>query len=150
MNDTSPIDWNTINLLLEQLPLALNKCRTERAQLVEQIDNLAATYCTGKEHWRDANKSKHAPKLYVIHRTDVACPIHGTPDPGKRIRTYIGSRDTKIEAARAAIAQGLVYLQAKTNLRRINRNLWEVTHTLKRIYWTLDLKVPTFPPDPAE
>jgi len=150
MNDINPIDFDTLNLLLDRLPSAFNECSLDCAQLIQQIDKLEETHCTGSEHWRDTNKSKHAPKLYVIHRTDVACPVHGTPAHGKRIRSYVGSNAGNIETARAAIAQGSIYLQAKQDIRRKTRNIQSAIHTLQRVYWALELKTPSVLADEPE
>ncbi len=56
--------------------------------------------CTGIVYWRDNGGDK--PKLYANHSIDQACPIHGKPGPGKRLRTYVGTdpeRQAEILAA---------------------------------------------------
>jgi len=54
-------------------------------------DSLAGRTCTGTVHWRDSNGSGKTPKMYAIHGVDQPCPIHGEPEPGGRLRVYVGT-----------------------------------------------------------
>lgn len=152
-NDTKPIDWDSINNHLQELPNAFDHCRIARGQLQEQARELEKTHCTGTEHWRDSNSNSKTPKLYVIHHTNTDCPIHGSPEPGKRIRTYIGSKQRKIQEARDAITKGQRYLTVVAELRQLSQKINRASYTLKRIYWDLGAELPTPPlddlPEPA-
>lgn len=73
-------------------------------RLGEAAARLAAHACTGAPYWRDKDAPGRRPKLYVIHGLNQACPLHGTPAPGDRIRTYVGCAPEKQRAAGAAMA----------------------------------------------
>lgn len=148
-NDIQSIDWEAIDSLISHLPAAFSDQQIELHALSEQIIELRETHCTGTEHWRDANSNGLTPKLYVIHPTNKACPLHGSPEPGKRVRTYIGSKHGKIIEAREAIARGELYLSAMTKLRAQHQKLQRATHALRRIYWALGLELPELPADPT-
>lgn len=145
-----PIDWSTIELQLQILPAAFRTRQLDLQELSSQLETLRHTHCTGTEHWRDASNDKHRPKLYVIHRTNQACPIHGSPEPGKRIRTYIGSKQGKIEAAKAAIEHGETYRIAMTELGRLHQSVHRASHAIHNIYWALSVDLPTLPDDEKE
>lgn len=146
-NEIQPIDWTTIELHLKHLSLAFSIRQAELHDLSTKLTALRHTYCTGTEHWRDANANGQSPKLYVIHHTNTDCPIHGSPAPGKRIRTYIGSKQAKITDAREAIAKGQLYKTTMADLRQLHQNIKRAAHTLKRIYWDLGLDLPQPPSD---
>ena len=67
---------------LESLDQRLALTRAEIAKLDE------VGICTGLVYWRDKGNGK--PKLYANHGVNQACHIHGTPEPDKRLRTYVG------------------------------------------------------------
>jgi len=145
MTDTLPkIDYNTLFHHASQLPQALDDAR----QHCEEIDNLLLDLvnnrCTGSEHWRDANTDGKKAKLYIIHPLTHACPIHGIPEPGKRIRTYVGSNPAKIEAAREAVTRNRHYNNAIRELLRIHRALKRAHYDIRQAWDELGLT----PPDP--
>jgi len=143
--DLQPIDWETIEYHLNQLPSTFEHRRAELNALTNQLHELAETHCTGAEHWRDANTNNRKPKLYIIHRTDATCPVHGEPEPGKRIRTYIGSNPDNIRDAQAAIERGRQYLSIRLQLKRKHQATQHANHALRRIFWALELELPQPP-----
>jgi len=136
------IDWATIELHIQELPNAFGCRQAELHALCEQIIKLRKSYCTGTEHWRDTNAEGQTPKLYVIHRINTNCPLHGHPEPGKRIRTYIGSKREKIAAAQAAIERGQQYETAMAELKRKHQDIERGAFNLHQIYWALRLDLP--------
>jgi len=145
MTTQKQIDWELIAYHLQQLPIAFSFCRTELRDLTAELLELKETHCTGSEHWRDANDDSLKPKLYVIHHTGIACPIHGQPEPGKRIRTYIGSNKDKIHEAQVAIARGRLYRETMTKLRRRHAALESASYTIRQVFWNLELDTPSLP-----
>ncbi|MBA7671059.1 hypothetical protein ES703_79210 [subsurface metagenome] len=137
-----PIDWATIDTLIFHLPTAFSDQQIELHALSEQIIELRETYCTGTEHWRDTNAEGQTPKLYIIHHINTNCPLHGRPEPGKRIRTYIGSKREKIAAAQAAIERGQQYETAMAELKRKHQDIERGAYNLHQIYWALRLDLP--------
>lgn len=83
------------------LVAAVDAALAEVAMLKRRLEHLAGRNCTGSELWRDTDSS--SPKLYVTHSTNATCPIHGTPAPGKRLRTYIGTKPREQKRAQAAM-----------------------------------------------
>ena len=75
----------------------LEQIETEIKQVAEQ------GICNGTPTWRDAGHSTRSPKLYIVHGVGRACPIHGQPDAGRRIRTYVGCDEERIAKALAAV-----------------------------------------------
>jgi len=145
-----PIDWSTIELQIQTLLPSFHARQAEIHALSEQLEDLQHSHCTGTEHWRDAKHSKHTPKLYVIHKTDQSCPIHGKPEAGKRIRTYVGSNQIKIDAARAAIERGKTYHTAMLELKRKHQDVHSAKHSLHNIYWALKMNIPSIDPEEPE
>jgi hypothetical protein len=96
--------------------------------LTDQIDALEAQVadldeagvCTGVPYWRDGTGGSRArPKLYANHGVDQACPIHGRPEPGKRLRTYVGADPEAQEEALAAIARYEQKADLETCIRHV-------------------------------
>lgn len=72
-------------------------------RLDQAATHLEGHTCTGTPYWRDKDIPGKQPKLYLIHPTDQFCPLHGMPEHGERIRTYIGSDTHKQAGALAAV-----------------------------------------------
>jgi hypothetical protein len=86
--------------------------------------------CTGTVYWR---RDGTTPKMYANHGTNEACPIHGTPAPGKRLRVYVGTdqlRQIKVKEAMKRQEHLLDKQQQRTALERRLKNL---TWKLRRI-----------------
>lgn len=93
------MNTDRLHKLTQQLDATIARVTTELADLEEQIAELEPRACNGTEYWRDSD----SPKLYVIHSIGKACPVHGQPDPGDRVRSYIGTKPDRIEAAQEAM-----------------------------------------------
>jgi hypothetical protein len=87
----------------EALPGAVRAALARFDALQERVQDLAPTCCTGVEYWRDQDHPTRAPKLYINHATDQACPVHGQPKLAGRLRVYVGADPDAIQAAQAAI-----------------------------------------------
>jgi len=90
--------------LADRMPGVIRDTLTFVDRLDRAATHLEGHTCTGTPYWRDKDKPHKQPKLYVIHPTGVFCPLHGMPQPEKRIRTYIGVDAYKQAGALAAIA----------------------------------------------
>ncbi len=85
------------------LVAAVDAALAEVAMLEGRLECLAGRNCTGFELWRNTDSTSSSPILYVSHSTNATCPIHGTPAPGKRLRTYIGTKPREQKRAQAAM-----------------------------------------------
>lgn len=128
--------------LLSGLPQALRHRTTGLIQLTNQRNHLAQQVCTGRPHWRDRNAEGKTAKLYVLHSTDQSCPIHGTPDPGARLRVYVGNKPTLVADALAAIERTTEHDNLQRRLRALLRSIDSVTYWAKACYRELDYHVP--------
>jgi uncharacterized protein (DUF952 family) len=147
MNYAHPtVDHNKAHYHASQLPQALELAQQQCEVLSNILLELANDHCTGTEHWRDANTDHRKPKLYVIHPLNAVCPIHGDPKPGKRIRTYIGSNPTKIEAAQEAISRHRHYNNAFHELQNLHRSINRAHGNIRQAWIELGLTPPN-PPD---
>ena len=146
MNYIHPtIDHDKIQYRISQLPHAFDEARLQCEALSNILLELADNHCTGSEHWRDANVPNRDPKLYVIHPLNAVCPIHGNPEPGKRIRTYVGTNPAKIEAAQQAIARYRHYNNAFIELQALRRRINQARANIKQAWYELGLSPPTLP-----
>lgn len=89
--------------------------------LADEIDALEAQIadldeagvCTGTDYWREGTK------LYANHGIDQACPIHGEPGSGKRLRVYVGMNQEAQQEALAAIARCRQKADLEVQIRHI-------------------------------
>lgn len=147
MNYAHPtVDHDEIRYQASQLPQALDDARQDCETCSNILQELADNHCTGTEHWRDANTDHRKPKLYVIHPLNGACPIHGSPEPGKRIRTYIGTDPAKIEAAQQAMTRHSRYKNAFRELQELHRRIKRAANDIRQAWYSLGLT----PPDPPD
>lgn len=77
----------------EKLIDSIASARARIKEIEQEIITIGDDYCTGTAYWRDADDPNKAPKLYAMHGIDQPCPIHGTPEPGQRIRAYVGTKE---------------------------------------------------------
>lgn len=117
--------------LAAQLPDAIRERFAALETLEKEIEILERTSCTGVEYWRDRN---NAPKLYINHGVDQACPVHGLPDPGKRIRAYVGVDPDKQAAALAAIENCARLEQARKQQYQLTITLNTLDRRIKNLY----------------
>ena len=109
--------------------------------LQAELDALDGTTCTGREWWRDRNHATKTPKLYILHSIDQACPLHGEPEPGKRLRCYVGSDAGKIAEARAAMDRERKRRDLERELSRLRGGLASCGHHLRSFYSLLGYTV---------
>ena len=125
---------NTINKLLADVKAQTYAIADSLRDTADELADLPPI-CTGHPYWRD-NKSSQL--LYANHGVNRSCPIHGTPDPGKRLRSYIGAnRDTQAAALadidRAATLHDLQeqIRQHTLALQAAHRELHTILHAFK-------------------
>lgn len=143
-NDPRPIDNLTYVLnLIKFLPQALNYCVADRSNLLQDLQSLNDRTCTGHAHWRDKDKPGKTAKLYILHRTDQCCPMHGQPAPGERLRVYVGNKPDRIADALAAMERETQRLDIHKKLNRLDGKIGYAMYQLKNLYTHLD----HYPPD---
>lgn len=134
--------------LAELLPGAVR----ETLDFVDRLDQAATRLeghtCTGAPYWRDKDRPGKAPKLYVIHRTDRFCPLHGKPAARQRLRTYIGCAAPKQAHILEAIAAESRRRYLLTKRDDLSRKLAAVEATLLRLLLELGC-APETASDPA-
>lgn len=104
------------------------------AGLEEKLVGLEGRTCTGREWWRDVDVPGKTPKLYVLHSVDADCPIHGKPEPGGRLRVYVGSEGGKIGTAKAQIALEKERQSIEVRARDVRRGLDAGVYHLQMFY----------------
>ena len=122
------------------------------AEIEEQLTALAGRTCTGRVHWRDGNNG-HQPKMVILHSVDQACPIHGLPKRGGRIRHYVGTDPDKQEEAKHAIALEKERQRLATEHDALTRALRDAAWQLERFYRAFGYQIPDDPtevPQPRE
>lgn len=87
-----------------RLAEAIPETLSYTTRLTQALTHLTDHTCTGSPYWRDKDTPGRRPKLYLIHGIDQACPLHGVPASGERIRTYIGCGPDNQIVAFAALA----------------------------------------------
>ncbi|HUX31974.1 MAG TPA: hypothetical protein VMV78_15320, partial [Thiobacillus sp.] len=98
------MDNGNLERVLRMAGGAADAIRRRVADLERLERDLAALdghTCTGVEYLR--REDGKPDRLYMNHSIDQACPMHGKPSPGGRLRSYVGSDQARIEEARAAL-----------------------------------------------
>ena len=135
--------------LINKLPNVV-RSQTDALETIQQnLTQLEGRTCTGREHWRDKNTPGKTAKLYILHGTDQACPIHGTPEPGQRNRAYIGNKPDKIAEALAAIERETERQDLQRDLNNLVRKINRVTWEIKSLYRNLDHIPPALGGEPT-
>jgi len=111
------------------------------ATLQAELDALDGTTCTGREWWRDKDHATKTPKLYILHSIDKACPLHGDPSPGKRLRCYVGTDADRIAEARAAMEREQKRRDLERELSRLRGGLASCGYHLQAFYGQLGYTV---------
>lgn len=119
-------------------PLAAALQKLDEAN--QAIANLAGNTCTGSIWWRDPNSDK--PRMYINHRKDQVCPLHGMPNRGKRIRTYIGSDPDKQAEAHATLDAETRLDALRQTKRQLDAALSQARYRLRDYYRALRYTVP--------
>jgi hypothetical protein len=112
------------------LPSAILERTQTLNELRERLSWLNEKSCTGTEYWRNRNHPTREPKLYINHGIDQPCPVHGVPDPGTRIRTYIGSDEENITQARQ-------WLGNELERQCIQDQVSQLEYAFERLEWRL-------------
>lgn len=145
MTENDSTSTNKLNYalhLIEKLPQALLHYVASLATIRQRLDDLDGRTCTGNPHWRDKNASGKTAKLYILHRTDQACPIHGQPEPGNRNRVYIGNKPDRIADALAAIERNTERWELQRQHDRLQSSISHLTYQIKNIYRNLGQQLP--------
>ena len=112
----------------------------ELASLEAGLKELDGQTCTGREWWRDRGHPTRESKMYVLHSVNAACPVHGKPEPGKRLRVYVGNNRERIKEARAAIAREAQRQEMETQAQQIRQGLASCGYYLRQFYGQLGYK----------
>lgn len=145
MNSNTPTTINTIDYavhLLILLPDALLHATSPLGDVQQRIAELEGRTCSGNAHWRDKENANKTPKLYILHGTDQACPIHGKPEPGQRLRVYIGNKPDKIADALAAMERDTERWDLERDRRRFQEMIDRTIYKLKDLYRAFDYSIP--------
>jgi len=102
----------------------------ELARLRVDLAALDGQTCTGREFWQGK-------RLYANHSINQACPLHGRPEPGARLRCYVGSDPDRIERARAAMALEQNRVSLEREVRTAEHGLAAVGNALRHYYGLL-------------
>jgi len=114
---------------------ALRARADELACLRADLAALDGQTCTGVEYVRrEAGKPD---RLYMNHGTDQACPLHGKPEPGGRLRSYVGSDPDRIAEARAAMALEKRRADLEREVGTAERGLAACGNALRHFYGLL-------------
>lgn len=123
-------------------------CEQALQDSVEEIERLRGELaaldgrtCTGREYWRDKDDAGKAPKLYILHSIDQACPMHGTPEEGKRLRVYVGTDRDRIRDAKAAMEREDVRKRLAFELSQVEGGLRSCGYYLQQFYGQLGCRV---------
>lgn len=132
------MDENDITAL-EHLIAHVNEpyldAKKKLAQVQEEIGKLDGHTCTGAIWWRDPDSDKR--RMYINHRKNESCPLHGTPERDKRLRIYIGSDPDKQAAARTLLdAEARLTILRRTE-RKLNAGLSQAFYRLRDYYKAL-------------
>lgn len=131
---------------IERLATMASGCEAALRQRFDALDDLQAeldaldgTTCTGREYWR--REDGKPDRLYLNHSIDQACPLHGKPDPKRRLRVYVGSDPARIAEARAAMAREQKRRDLERELSRLRGGLASCGHHLRSFYSLLGYTV---------
>ncbi|MBA7680363.1 hypothetical protein ES703_88678 [subsurface metagenome] len=153
MNSTKPTASDKLNYalrLIKDLPNVLLQHLAELGDIRQRLEELEGRTCTGNTHWRDKNASGKTAKLYVLHRIDEPCPIHGQPKPGQRLRVYIGNKPNKIADALAAIERDNERIHLQQKLNHHEETIERILYRLKNVYYALGHALPDPTPDTGQ
>jgi len=92
----------TLMAAIDRLTLAVATAVQELDGIERELLALEDKTCNGTVYWR-ASSDGSAPMMYANHKHDQTCPLHGTPAPGRRLRTYIGKKPYRQDKATTAM-----------------------------------------------
>jgi hypothetical protein len=136
--DQDFIRWLRRLTQLADGPVSLRLAELDR--ITERLTQLAGVTCTGHIWWRDKDTDK--PKLYANHGIDQACPIHGLPQKGKRLRIYVGTDPDKQELALAQMRDETTRAELAQRHKGIVQSLRRAAYHISKFYAALGYFVP--------
>ena len=146
-NNPTPTDKLTYALhLIDKLPQALLHHVAPLDDILYHLGQLNGRTCTGNPHWRDKNASGKTAKLYILHRTNETCPVHGQPEPGCRHRVYVGNKPDRIADALAAIERHAELCQLQRQHNNLQGTIGRLTYQINALYRILG----HYPPEPGQ
>lgn len=146
-NGSNPTDRINYALhLIDRLPQALLHHLAPLDDIRERLQALDGRTCTGNPHWRDKNAPGKTAKLYILHRTDQTCPVHGAPPSAGRLRVYVGNKPDLIADALAAIERNTELLELQRRLSSLLGTIGSLTYTIKTVY----RRIAHYPPEPGK
>jgi len=118
---------------------AIRRRLADLARIEGELANLDGHTCTGVEYWRrEAGKPD---RLYMNHSIDQACPLHGKPSPGGRLRSYVGSDQDRIAEARAVLALERTRHDLEREAEVIRHGVTSCGYYLRQFYGNLGVRV---------
>ena len=136
------MDNGNLERVLRMAGGAADAIRQRVADLERIEGDLAALdghTCTGVEYWR--REDGKPDRLYMNHSVDQACPMHGKPSPGGRLRSYVGSDQARIEEARAALERERTRHDLESEAQAARHGLAACGYHLRAFYGTLGVRV---------
>lgn len=149
MNDNVSAPTYKLNYalhLINKLPQALLHHVAPLNAVRQHLVDLEGRTCTGNPHWRDKNAAGKTAKLYILHRTDETCPIHGQPERGCRHRIYIGNKPDRIADALAAIERHTELYHLQRQHANLQGTIERLIYQIKSLYRVLG----HYPPEPGQ
>ena len=118
---------------------AIRQRVTDLERIEGDLAHLDGRTCTGVEYWR--RETGKPDRLYMNHSVDAACPMHGNPAPGARVRSYVGSDPDRIAEAREALAREKTRHDLEQEAQAIRHGLASCGYSLRQFYGTLGVRV---------
>lgn len=145
--DKTPEQWQAELTWLYKLCARARSPITQRYEELQALDAELATLqgntCTGKVSWRDTNNpNPNAAKMTIVHGTNQACPLHGEPANGKRIRSYVGTDPHKQAQAIKAIEDETRREKLQHKRDGLEAAIRDAGYALKDFYRTLGWSTP--------
>ncbi len=136
--DKDFIHWLRRLTQLADGPVSLRLAELDR--ITERLTQLAGVTCIGHVWWRDKDTDK--PKLYANLGVNQACPSHGIPPKGKRLRIYIGTDPDKQELVRAQMRDEKTRVELAKRHKGIVQSLHRSAYHISKFYAALGYSVP--------
>jgi hypothetical protein len=138
---TRTMDIEQLVEIAEALPDAILERERKLEGLRQRLDWLESWSCNGTEYWRDRNHPTREPKLYINHGVDQACPMHGTPEPGKRLRIYLGANERRIEDARGWLENEKERKALEYKFNRLRNAMNRLNTQIRRLFAEIGYKI---------
>jgi hypothetical protein len=120
---------------LETIAQSLDHISEQIASLERESSDLATTdLCTGVAYWRDRSSGEVPAKMYANHSVDGACPLHGSPQVGKRLRVYIGTDASAQAAVLVAMERRREKMEIDSRIGRLERKRNAILEAISRAH----------------